>query len=121
MSYCRFSTDDFQCDLYVCESVHDYFVIHVAKFTKSRCPPKVSFDDTAAWLERHQIVMAMLDDADRTDIGLPYDGETFDCADANECADKLQMLAEIGYRFPTEIIQELRDEAMAAAQPAGEN
>ena len=121
MSYCRFSSDDFQCDLYVFEDVAGGFTTHVAG---SRCvfheplPPDVPYplgaepgsDAVKKWFARHQKVMAMVEAAERVDIGLPHDGESFNDVTANDCADRLERLRAIGYRVPQYAIDALREE-----------
>ena len=44
-------------------------------------------------------------------IGLPEDGETFNDATAEECADRLEYLRALGYRVPQYAIDALREEA----------
>lgn len=113
MAYCRFSTDDHQCDLYVYESTSDEWVIHVARnrpvFT-TPLPPPVDPSDIEASLARHVAVSEMLADAEFQPIGLPLDGESYYEASPGDAADRLTQLAEAGYRFPQGIIAELREE-----------
>lgn len=121
MSYCRWSTDDFQCDLYVYESVSGYWSTSVAArrhVFASELPPKVEDYTSRAWVERHFEVMSMLETATLVPIGLPYDGMCFDDPDAESCADRCQMLRDAGYRFPDSVIEDLRAEAaeLAAAE-----
>jgi len=81
MSYCRFSSDDFQCDVYVYESCHGGFDLHVAgrrhEF-KEPIPEKIPFDKEhqAEWFKRHSKIIRMCDAAEMVDIGLSHDGET---------------------------------------------
>lgn len=119
MSYCRWSTDDYQCDVYVYGDARGGWTTHVASARyvyKEPLPPMVEFDpaDDAgweAWLTRHKTVQRMVDEADRVAIGLPHDGETFNDDTPGECADRLESLLKLGYVVPPDVIQELRQEA----------
>lgn len=116
MSYCRFSSEDFQCDVYAYESVHGGFAVHVAGnrvvFTEP-LPAQVPLEkeNIAAFIERHHKVMKMVDAAKRMPIGLPHDGEDFCEGDASACADRLESLRTLGYRVPQYAIDSLREEA----------
>jgi hypothetical protein len=115
MSYCRWSSNDFQCDVYVYESVNDTWTIHVAGnriVYTDRLPDPVPFDQDhlEEWSARYRKVMHMVELAERVPIGLPHDGETFECETPGEAADTLQKLLDLGYWVPTEVIKELREE-----------
>lgn len=118
MSYCRWSTDDFQCDVYVYEDACGGWRTHVAGnrvVYKEPLPPMVEFDpndDTEweAWLVRHKTVSRMVDEADRVPIGLPHAGETFSDDTPGECADRLGMLRALGYVVPEDVVTALRQE-----------
>jgi hypothetical protein len=43
-------------------------------------------------------------------IGLPFDGETFNDETALDCADRLEMLRDLGYKLPQYAIDSLREE-----------
>ncbi|MDS9784703.1 hypothetical protein [Pseudomonas aeruginosa] len=116
MSYCRWSSDDFQCDVYVYESVAGGFVTHVAAnrvVFKDELPALVPFEPEYVdqFLARHNQVMAIVDAADRVRIGLPHDGDSFDDADQEACADRLEYLKGLGYVVPQYVIDALREEA----------
>lgn len=119
MSYCRWSTDDYQCDVYVYSDARGGWTTHVASARyayKEPLPPMVAFDpdnDQAweAWLARHKKVQRMVDEADRVAIGLPHDGETYNDDSPSECADRLESLRQLGYIVPQDAIDSLRDEA----------
>ncbi len=113
MSYCRWSSDDWLCDIYCYESGSG-FVTHVAgnravgNIPKKPTPTKENMHE---WLEAHAAQMAFLADCKRENIGLPHDGESFDDPDAGSCADRLEELRAIGYNVPQYAIDTLRDEA----------
>ena len=115
MSYCRWSTDDFQCDLYVYESCYGGFDTHVAALKpvyKEPLPPPIELtsETVEQWHERHQHIMEMHRRADKVPIGLPHDGERFNDETAEDCLYRLIDLRRVGYRFPVEVLEALRDE-----------
>jgi len=122
VSYCRWSSDDFQCDVYVYEDVYGGWRTHVAgnrPVFETPLPEPVAWnpdDDAAmrAYFERDRVVMRMVGDAARVPIGLSHDGATFDDPTPGACADTLLMLREAGYQVPQYAIDELREEADAA-------
>lgn len=118
MSYCRWSTDDFQCDLYVYADVGGGFTTHVAgnrPVYREPLPEPVDFDaDVSGWFARHQKVMKMLDVAERKPIGLPHDGETFNDETLDDLLERILALREVGYRFPDYVLDDIRAEIVEA-------
>lgn len=119
MSYCRWSTDDFQCDLYIYEDVAGGYTIHVAgnKVVFPEDLPEyvdLTPETAEAWMERHQKVMAMIEHAERVPLNLPHDGDCFRLDTPTEAADKVQELMGMGYRCPPDVIEVLRAEAVDA-------
>lgn len=119
MSYCRFSTDDYQCDVYVYEA-EDGFTTHVAAnriiFTE-QMPPYVSLgDNVEAWHARHLVVMEAVSRAERKNIGLPHDGACFVDSTAEDCAARLDSLKAMGYNVPKNAIDALMSEAIAETE-----
>jgi hypothetical protein len=115
MSYCRFSDDDYQCDVYCYEDVLGGFTAHVAgsrPILDVELPPRVEYSPAtaAAWWDRYKAVQAWLERAETQPIGLPFDGETFNDPDADSAADRLQWLWEMGYNVPQRAIEALRNE-----------
>ncbi len=113
MSYCRFSSDDYQCDVYVYESVYRGYVINVARSRivfKKELPSPVSMKDTMLWLDRHNKIMDMVHAATREPIGLSNDGVNYCEETAEDCAIKLLDLKEEGYRVPQYAIDYLIEE-----------
>jgi hypothetical protein len=125
MSYCRFSSDDFQSDVYCYESDAGY-EIHVAKIRyayKHPLPPVVvelssnmSDEDVSTYLLRERVVAQMVDEADKVEIGLPCDGDFYTMATAEDAAEKLTKLKAMGYRIPDGVIECLLQEAKETAQ-----
>ena len=121
MSYCRWSSDDYQCDVYAYEHVNGGFMVHVASnrvvFT-SPLPDFVPFEPgrIGEFIARQQAVLAMVDSAERADIGLPQDGADYCEPDAGACADRLEQLRGAGYNVPQYAIDALREESTLDAQ-----
>lgn len=129
MSYCRWSTDDFRCDLYVYESEGSWaYTAHVADrryvYTEPLPPapdltPPFTEEKVTAWMGRHEAAKTIRDRTPLVPIGLSCDGQTLNRDTPGEMADLLVELAAQGYRFPVEVIDELREEQVdldAAAQ-----
>ena len=113
MSYCRWSSDDFQCDVYVYENVSGGWTTHVASnrpvIDRSVLPPIVT-EDPLSWYRRLEAVSEQLKTAERKPIGLPHDGKTFNDETPGEAADTLEMLRAVGYNVPQYAIDALREE-----------
>lgn len=118
MSYCRWSSDNFACDLYCYESA-DGFVTHVAGNRIIGDIPKISLfptdgEDTKAWAAKFTEEMkaqhAFLDTCEREPIGLPFDGQTFTDPTLAEFRARLIGLREAGYHFPDYVIEAVDEE-----------
>lgn len=112
MSYCRWSTNSFRCDVYV-YAAQDNWVIHVAGnklVFPEDLPDEPSLEDIDGWLEHFRLVQQLIDKVQRVPLNLGHDGETFELGSPGECADTLAMLADCGYRVPVGVIAELRQE-----------
>lgn len=115
MSYCRFSSNDYQCDVYVFADCMGGYTTHVAAMRvafKSPLPPAVTecANNLDKWLDRYNTVSDMLRVADHVPIGLPHDGDSFRDDTPGECADRLEGLRAMGYRVPQYAIDALRAE-----------
>jgi hypothetical protein len=117
MSYCRWSSDDFQCDIYCYESCSGGWDIHVAAnrtiLKEGDLPPYVPFsqENIDAWIARQMRVMEWVDTAERREIGLPHDGQSFNEQSAGDAANRLIMLRAVGYNVPQYAIDDLLEEA----------
>jgi hypothetical protein len=121
MSYCRWSSMDFQCDVYCYEHYGNYIVVHVAARRHDlstnpdggELPEPVSIreDGAKAWLARYEIARDFLEKCELKPIGLKHDGEGFTFGDLDKAADFLEELKEIGYNVPDNAIKQLREVA----------
>lgn len=117
MSYCRWSSDNFQCDIYAYESDNGY-EIHVAGYKTVGVPPEVDFsliyptqteESIAEYVRQSQANSKWLGECERVPIGLPYDGASFTLDTLDEFYDKLIELREIGYRFPDIVLKAIKE------------
>ena len=123
MSYCRWSSDDHQCDVYVYEDCGGWWQTYVAG-RKRRLREGVSFpppvedvgNNVEAWLGRHKQVREIIDEKnegilwDWEDLPEQYAGANFSDDTPGECADTLEMLRAAGYSVPQYAIDALREE-----------
>lgn len=110
MSYCRWSSDDHQSDVYCYENVSGAWTTHVAgrryTFTGPLPPPLPDHATAVEHMNRMYEVRCLL--GALVPIGLPYDGETFDDGSAAEMLARLLDLRKVGYRVPEDAIESLR-------------
>ena len=114
MSYCRWSSMNGRCDVYVYEDVAGGWTTHVA--VKRRVLPpipslplgRVPNRIWAMWERRVRALSLRLIPA--LPIGLPYDGCCFTDSTPGACADRLESLRAMGYRVPLYTIDALRAE-----------
>ena len=113
MSYCRFSTNDFSCDLYIYESAEGY-VTHVAlnRIVFERPlpapvphPPKDA--PVTAWtahLQRHTLIHDIVRASLKLPIGGPCDGQTFTDATLDDLLARVRGLIADGYVCPDAVV-----------------
>jgi len=123
MSYCRFSTNDYTCDLYVYQSI-DGIVIHVAARRYDipadeyppplePLPPDASSGEVHGYIHREMMrfreVSELIRDKPMTSIGGPYDGQTLTFSDHDEAAWWIEeKLAPLGiYNYPDDLVSAL--------------
>lgn len=121
MSYCRWSSDDFRCDVYVYHDVGGWWQIFVAE---KRVDYREPLPDTVPvpvgyppehenWVkfwERCDKVSKMREKAGMVNIGGEYDAESIRCASPGECAGWLVRIMEAGYCVPEYAIKALQEE-----------
>lgn len=104
MSCCRWSDNDFQCDVYVARARRAWAVTSLP-------PPLPDDAPVEQWSARHDKVMAMLESVPLESIDHPDAGESFIHDTPAECADNLERLRAEGFRVPQHVIDTLRAEA----------
>ena len=115
MSYCRFSTDDYQCDVYAYDDCMGGITIHVAGsryIYAEPLPPHVPFstENLDAWMERHNKVMAMVEAAGREKIKAKHAGESFYGLDQDSAVALMEELKSLGYKFPDDVVDAMQEE-----------
>lgn len=119
MSYCRWSSSNFGCDLYVYEDTGGGWTIHVAGARVVGHVPEAVYpvDDSVEardrWVASHAAQMDFLATAEREPIALPHAGESFNLPTSLACAEKVEELVALGYRVPAYVARDLREEAHA--------
>lgn len=103
MSYCRFSSNDWSCDLYCYEDVSGGFTTHVASNRIVGEIPKVppwNSVPVEEWFEAHRKQMDFVGNAKRENIGLPFDGAQFNDPDLKSLLKRVLGLRSCGYVVP---------------------
>ena len=125
MSYCRWSSDSFRCDLYCYEDCRGGWTTHVAGRKRimpddfQEPPFSLIQTDSAEWVRQHKAFMDGIDKFPFKDIGLPHAGETFNDPTIEEFRDRVAGLITLGYNVPDCVIAEI-DEEIADKPAASE-
>lgn len=131
MALCRWSSDDFKCDLYIYQSVHGGIEVNIAVSRRTHDPsslpewpeapefPGGEIDQSdPAWqdyvrkyIERKRALMELLDNADLEPIGGPLDGRTFSFETPREVVQFLEeeVIPCGKYTFPEGLIDDLKN------------
>lgn len=118
MSYCRFSSLNWGCDVYVYDGPGGITIQVAANryVSDTPCPPIPPLpkaDDpefaekvTVSMVIAHEAQQAWRDnDAKLVPIGLPYDGAEYHGLDRDEAGEVLANLMAAGYRMPHDLIE----------------
>jgi hypothetical protein len=122
MSYCRWSSDDYQCDVYVWADVDGGWRTWVAdrRWIFNELPEPVelprNFTDEQffAWQRRNQEVTRMRGNPEHghwRDLPETESGHSYRHDTPGECADNLERLRQAGLNVPQYAIDALREEA----------
>lgn len=119
MSYCRWSTDDYCCDVYVYRDMTGGWTTHVAEsryvFADPFPPPvpclpgtnDVRYEEHEA---RERIISEIIRRTPLQAFDLPCAAETYNDATPGACATRLENLRIAGYRVPRRAIDRLRED-----------
>lgn len=125
MSYCRWSSDNWKCDLYCYEDVSGGWTTHVAGRRRVGEIPDDRREDFFArrisaeeFFHLHNRQMEVLGTLPMEDIDLPHAGETFHDGSLQEFKDRLLMLRKIGYHFPDYVLTDIDEEIANAPHDA---
>lgn len=114
MSYCRWSSDGFMCDVYVYEDCSGGWTTHVATNRVKERAPEIFVPGATPeeYRERYDKYRKHMDTVERERINLPHAGESFNDATPGECAQRLQDLKALGYNVPQYAIDALLEEEL---------
>ena len=117
MSFCRWSSDNWHCDLYCYHHVDGYYATEVAyrrivgDIPEANMPgPGFTDEDWAEYVKAYKTQMDFVRDAEKRKIGLDYDGCSFADATPEEWLGTLNLLRQVGYRFPDYVIEAAQEE-----------
>ena len=90
-------------------------------------PPSLPFDDSlearTLWAhrlaERNSAVSKIISECPRVSIGLPHDGQTFNDPTIADFLDRLIYLRGIGYKFPDQVLADVRQEIQDNDEASG--
>lgn len=117
MSYCRWSSMNGYCDVYVYDDVSGAWMIHVASCRRpDGAPPDPlgtfrSGGGSEEYRRRRKAWDLWADQNPPTPIEHPEAGTSHDFDTPGECADKLEELRREGFVVPQYAIDALREEA----------
>ena len=112
MSYCRFSSDNWRCDVYCYESEQGD-VTHVASSRIVGDVPVVPFFFSVPQSDFFSAMKKQSDfvnNAEREKIGLEHDGKTFIDSSVEKLYERLESLVNAGYMIPTYVFASLGEE-----------
>ena len=121
MSYCRWSSNNWDCDLYCYQDVAGGYTTHVAENRVVGPIPQmpkyatVGFD---AWFMAYKAQMDWLKTAKHEHIGLPHDGQTFNDPTAAALLERVLALCDIGYHVPDAAIEFIREDIVEVSSEA---
>jgi hypothetical protein len=116
MSYCRWSSDDFMCDLYCYQSDVAY-VTHVAQrrpYIRPFPAPRLTLLDKRfgfiRWRMQNWLHGLTLSLIPRRTLTLPHAGESFYDGDITAFYWRLVHLRSLGYQFPSYVLAAVTEE-----------
>lgn len=101
-SYCRWSSENYTCDLYVYLASDGNYVTHVAakRVVKAMDFPTIDLSSVTTIYESCIRQRDALSHVIYEPIGLPYDGHSFTNDNLTDLLQTLIMLKKIGYNIP---------------------
>lgn len=117
MSYCRWSSDNFSCDIYAYESDQG-FVIHICGGRYKGDIPKVDMsflenntpENVQKYIDSSKKQSKHLKKYGTEPINLPLAGESFTFPDLQSFYDKMIELKNIGYVIPDRVFEIIKAE-----------
>ena len=114
MAYCRWSSDNYRCDIYCYDDVLGGITTHVARYrVVGEVPPAPVSLLLDGKVEEFQRALKKREEffetCERVPIGLPYDGHDFNDADLESFLERLLHLKGLGYNVPDWVINNVRE------------
>ena len=110
MSYCRWSSDNWQCDIYCYESDQGY-VIHVAGVRPEMPKTKIDYSCAESMVKTFKAQMQEIEDGERIPLkDYPSAGESYCLSTLQELMDKLLELQEEGLNVPGYVFDTIAEE-----------
>lgn len=113
MSYCRWSSDNWKCDLY-CYGSETCIVTHVAGRRRVGDIPDDRWADfisgkitSEEYTKLYKAQMDAVEACEFEDINLPHAGETFEDDDLESFKARLLYLRGLGYNFPDYVLEDV--------------
>jgi hypothetical protein len=123
MSYCRWSSMNWACDLYCYADITGGWTTHVAHRRRVDAVPEDRQADfnagrisLAEYTQLHRQQMIALARIPFEPLRLPHAGETFHDSTLVEFKARLLELRKLGYRFPDEVIDQIDTELSEEAE-----
>lgn len=127
MSYCRFSTHNFKCDLYVYQHCGGYYSIHVAANKAWWHVPEFMYSRLSmflilrGWKKLNAVLWKLARPYDiaarwinawspRHYYKSEHAGKTYKTASAEEAVRILHKLRDAGFWFPDQVIEAIRED-----------
>ncbi len=113
MSYCRWSSDNWQCDLYCYEDCYGGITTYMASNRIVGDIPEVPdilTTEPEVFVKAYKKQLNWLEKAEREPIGLPYDGQRFNDRTYKSFLERLLHLRETGYNFPDYVIERVKEQ-----------
>jgi hypothetical protein len=114
MSYCRWSSMNWTCDLYCYADMTGGWTTHVAPRRRIDAVPDDRQEDfighkisIAEYTQLHRQQMIALQRIPFEPLRLPHAGETFHDSTLAEFKRRLLELRQLGYRFPDDVIDQI--------------
>lgn len=109
MSYCRWSSMDFKCNLYVYEA-EDGIAIHVASNRVLGDVPSIDWSSPEQMFKTYQEQMKFMGTVKREPINLRYDGDSYHGLTKENACAVIKLLGDVGYVFPDTLCRDILEE-----------
>jgi len=116
MSYCRFSSMGYKCNIYAYQRCDRKYVVHVASYRRFLIPHLLFWPGFISKLPRWLILkiwrlnIHLLGLAPRVKIRKKYAGETREFEDIESFEGFLRELKGLGYKFPDSVFWQIENE-----------